>query len=271
MLYQRLQQVIDAQKSLLCIGLDPDIEKLPLTQLDKGGAIFAFCRAIVDATADLVAAYKPQIAYFSAMGAESQLVQLIEYIHARYPDVLVILDAKRGDIDATAKQYAKELFDRYQADVVTLNPYMGLDAITPFLEYRNKGVFMLCKTSNPSADAIQRQIVQTPTGPQPLYRYMAQLCHEWDKNQQMGLVMGATDMAAVQDVRQHYPDVPILAPGVGAQGANMADILRYGRDSQGGGLLINASRSILYASSEADFAQAARAAAMVLYQAMAVV
>jgi orotidine-5'-phosphate decarboxylase len=258
MINQRLEQIWQQKKSLICIGLDPEPSKLPITSLKGGGALFAFCKSIVDATADLVCAYKPQIAYFSAHGAEAQLEQLIAYIHNNYPDVLVVLDAKRGDIDSTATQYAKEAFERYQADYVTLNPYMGYDAVAPFLQDPNKGAFILCKTSNQSAG--QLQDLQLVDGSK-LYQHTAKIVAEWAQKHpnQLGLVMGATDLVALQNIRQAHPHTPLLVPGIGAQGGDLAGVLAAGRHGMGG-LLINASRSILYASQDDDFAEKARQA-----------
>jgi orotidine-5'-phosphate decarboxylase len=262
MINQRLADIWQQKKSLICVGLDPEPAKLPITSLKGGGALFAFCKEIVDATADLVCAYKPQIAYFAAHGAEAQLEQLIAYIHNNYPDVLVILDAKRGDIDATATQYAKEAFERYQADYVTLNPYMGYDTIAPFLNYPDKGAFILCKTSNQSAGDLQNLKLADGSF---LYQQTAKCVETWAQKHpnQLGLVMGATDLAALESIRQAHPDMPFLVPGIGAQGGDLAGVLSTARNPAGG-LLINASRSILYASQDEDFAEKAREATQAL-------
>jgi orotidine-5'-phosphate decarboxylase len=264
MINQRLEQIWQSKKSLICIGLDPEPSKLPITSLKGGGALFAFCKEIVDATADLVCAYKPQIAYFAAHGAEAQLEQLIAYIHNHYPNVLVVLDAKRGDIDATATQYAKEAFERYQADYVTLNPYMGYDTVAPFLKYKDKGAFILCKTSNHSAGELQNLKLADGSF---LYQHTAKTVAQWAKKhpEQLGLVMGATDLMAIQNIRQAYPNIPMLVPGIGAQGGDLAGVIFTGKNLMGG-LLINASRSILYASQDADFAEKAREATLLLAQ-----
>jgi orotidine-5'-phosphate decarboxylase len=268
MINQRLQQIWQNKKSLICIGLDPEPTKLPITSIKGGGALFAFCKEIVDATADLVCAYKPQIAYFSAQGAEAQLEQLIAYIHNNYPDVLVVLDAKRGDIDATATQYAKEAFERYQADYVTINPYMGYDTVAPFLNYKDKGAFILCKTSNQSATELQNLKLADGSF---LYQHTAKIVEQWAQKhpEQLGLVMGATDLSAIQNIRQTHSNMPLLVPGIGAQGGDLAGVLAAGLYSDSaGGMLINASRSILYASQDNDFAEKAREAALLLIQQM---
>lgn len=255
---QRLKKLWQQRQSFVCVGLDPEPAKLPVMLSSGGGALFAFCKTIVDATADLVCAYKPQIAYFAANNAESQLEQLIAYIHNNYPDVVVILDAKRGDIDATAEQYAKEAFERYQADYVTLNPYMGYDTIAPFLAYPDKGAFILCKTSNNSAGELQNQKLENG---EFVYQATARLVQTWAQKHpdQLGLVMGATDIVALENIRQQCPDLPFLVPGIGAQGGDLAAVMKAAQNADGG-LVINASRSILYASQDDDFAEKARQA-----------
>jgi orotidine-5'-phosphate decarboxylase len=256
---QKLTAAWSSQNSLLCVGLDPDPLKMPpFLSSHKGGTMFAFCKAIVDATADLVCAFKPQIAYFSAYHAEDQLEQLISYIHENYPEIPVILDAKRADIGSTANQYAREAFERYNADAVTLNPYMGFDAIEPFLQYDGKGVFLLCRTSNASGDQIQNLMVEN----KPLYMKIAELSTQWNVNGQIGLVTGATYPQEIADIRKIVGDMPLLVPGIGAQGGDIAKTLQAGLLSDGSGLILNSSRAILYASNEDNFAHAARMAAM---------
>jgi orotidine-5'-phosphate decarboxylase len=249
----------DRAQTLLCVGLDPDLARMP-AGIGKGpGAFLSFGKAIVDATADLVCAFKPQIAYFAAEGRESELVALITYIKDRYPAVPVILDAKRGDIGDTARLYAVEAFERYGADAVTVNPYLGQESIQPFLAWPNQGVVLLCRTSNPGSGWLQNH---PPSD--PLFLRVAAGAREWNVHGNLMLVAGATYIEDLRQIRATVGDMPILVPGIGAQGGDLAAVLQSGRDSQGRGLVINASRSILYAGAGTDFAIAARAAAMAL-------
>jgi len=244
--------------TLLCVGLDPDVDRLPVPLRDSADAIYVFCRDIVDATADLACAFKPQIAYFAAARAEAQLERLIAHIHARHPGVPVILDAKRGDIGATAELYAREAFERYDADAVTLSPFMGRDSIAPFLAYGDRGAFLLCRTSNPGGADLQALDV----GGEPLYARLARLvAEEWNKSGQLGLVVGATYPAELAQVRARVGDLPLLVPGIGAQGGDIAATVAAGQSADGSGMLINSSRAILYAGNGADFAERARAVA----------
>jgi orotidine-5'-phosphate decarboxylase len=244
--------------SLLCVGLDPEPSRLPETLRGKAEAVFEFCRAIVDATADLVCCFKPQIAHFAAQRAEDALEQLIAYIHDRHPGVPVILDAKRGDIGSTAQHYATEAFDRYRADAVTANPYLGRDALQPFLDRADKGVILLCRTSNPGA----RDLQDLEVSGRPLYQHVAELvARDWNTHGNCALVVGATYPAELATVRSFIGDMAILVPGVGAQGGDVEAVMRNGRNAKGAGLIISSSRAILYASAEADFADAARNAA----------
>ena len=246
--------------SLLCVGLDPDPAKFPAHLKDRPEAIYEFCRAIVDATADLVCAYKPQIAYFAGESAEAQLESIIDYIHAEYPGIPVILDAKRGDIGATAAQYAREAFVRYQADALTVNPYMGFDSIEPYLEYPDCGLIVLCRTSNPGGSDLQNLDL---AGGGKLYQHVAGLVAEkWNRHGQAALVVGATFPAELSDVRRIVGEVPLLVPGIGAQGGDVQVAVNAGRTAAGTGLMINSSRAILYAGKGEDFAQAARAVAL---------
>ena len=244
--------------SLLCVGLDPEPARLPRSLDGRPDAIFEFCRDIVDATVDYVCAYKPQIAYFSAHRAEAQLEQLIAHIHARHPGVPVILDAKRGDIGSTAVQYASEAFERYRADAVTVNPYMGFDSLQPYLEHSDKGVIVLCRTSNPGGSDLQFLDVSG----QPLYQAVARLAAgKWNAGGQLGLVVGATFPREIEVVRGIVGDMPLLIPGIGAQGGDIEATVKAGRTAAGSGMLINSSRAIIYAGEGEDFAQAAGLAA----------
>ena len=244
--------------SLLCVGLDPDPAKFPVAIRGRDDKIFEFCAAIVDATADLVCAFKPQIAYFAARRAEEQLEALVAHIHDKHPGIPVILDAKRGDIGSTAEQYAVEAFERYRADAVTVNPYMGRDSVDPYLAYPGKGVILLCRTSNPGGSDLQFLDV----GGEKLYERVARLvAGEWNAAGQCALVVGATFPAEIAQVRAIVGDLPLLVPGIGAQGGDIEATVRAGRTADGSGLMINSSRAILYASADEHFAAAARAVA----------
>ncbi|ACQ96630.1 orotidine-5'-phosphate decarboxylase [Burkholderia pseudomallei] len=241
--------------SLLCVGLDPEPTKFPAHLENQPDAIFDFCREIVDATAPFASAFKPQIAYFAAHRAEDQLERLIAHIHLQHPGLPVILDAKRGDIGSTAEQYAREAFERYRADAVTVNPYMGFDSIEPYLEYDDKGVVVLCRTSNPGGSDLQF----LETGGRPLYQVVADLAaSQWNaKTGQLALVVGATFPREIEIVRGIVGDMPLLIPGIGAQGGDVAATVAAGRTADGAGMMINSSRAILYASRGDDFADAA--------------
>ena len=248
-----------AADSLLCVGLDPDRSRFPPHLRDAGDAVFRFCREIVDATGDLVCAFKPQIAYFASMRAESQLEKLIDHVRQQHPAVPVILDAKRGDIGATAEHYAREAFERYGADAVTLSPYMGYDSIQPFLAYADRGAFLLCRTSNPGGADLQ----MLDAGGEPLYQRLARLvANEWNTQGQLGLVVGATYPAELAAVRSVAGELPLLVPGIGAQGGDIAATVAAGQSADGFGMLINSSRAILYAGNGEDFAEHARAVAL---------
>ena len=245
--------------SLLCVGLDPDPAKFPAHL--KGRAqgdnspIFEFCAAIVDATADLACAFKPQIAYFAARRAEDQLEALIAHIHEKHPGIPVILDAKRGDIGSTAEQYAVEAFERFRADAVTVNPYMGRDSVEPWLAWPDKGVILLCRTSNPGGSDLQFLDV----GGEKLYERVARLAaKDWNSSGQIGLVVGATFPAEIARVREIVGDLPLLVPGIGAQGGDIEATVKAGQTADGSGLMINSSRAILYAGRDENFAAAAR-------------
>ena len=256
-----------AHRSRLCVGLDPDPTRLPGRWAGRVEHLYDFCAAVVDATAELVCAYKPQIAYFAAHGAEDQLERLMAHIRVVAPDVPIILDAKRGDIGSTAQQYAKEAFERYGADAVTLSPFMGFDSVEPYLQYPGKGVFLLCRTSNPGGDDLQARRLADVPGQPLLYEHIAALAQgPWNRHGQMGLVVGATYPQEIERVRAIAPTVPLLIPGVGAQGGDAATTVSAGwrGDAQGqttGPVIVNSSRAILYASTGDDFATAARAEA----------
>ena len=252
--------------SLVCVGLDPEPSKFPAHLRNDPDAVFAFCSAIVDATSDLVCCFKPQIAHFAALGAEDALQRLIAHIHAAHPGVPVILDAKRGDIGSTAQNYAIEAFDRYGADAVTANPYLGRDSVQPFLDRADKGVVILCRTSNPGAGDFQDLDVRNNDGTgKPLYQRVAEtVARDWNGNGNCMLVVGATWPEQLRDVRAIVGDMPLLIPGVGAQGGDVEAVVTNGRTADGGGLVISSSRAILYAGSGPDFADAARAATIEL-------
>ncbi len=252
--------------SMLCVGLDPEPSRFPLPWRDDPRRIYDFCAAVVDATHDLAIAFKPQIAYFAAHRAEEQLERLIAHIAAVAPQVPVILDAKRGDIGATAEQYAREAFERYRADALTLSPFMGFDSIEPYLRHADKGLFLLCRTSNPGGSDLQAQPLASG---QLLYERIAELAQgPWNRSGQLGLVVGATYPDEIARVRALAPTLPLLIPGIGAQGGDAAATVRAGWRQAGGHtvgpIIVNASRAILYAGSGADFGAAARRAALQL-------
>lgn len=255
MFYEQLATRWHETNSMVCVGLDPDPERFPEFILDQEHPIFTFCQAIIDATQAWVCAFKPQIAHFSALGAEDELEMVVDYLKEFYPDIPVILDAKRGDIGSTAEKYAMEAFERYGTDAVTLNPYLGPDTLTPYTKYEDKGLFVLCHTSNPGAGTLQNLQADN----KPLYMHVADMCLSLNENDQFGLVVGATHINVLKSVRQHVGDMPILVPGVGEQGGDIKQVIEAGRDSSGYGLIINASRSVLYASQGNDFAKAAQA------------
>jgi orotidine-5'-phosphate decarboxylase len=265
-----LEQLQGAERqngSLLCVGLDPEPGKFPASMKGDVSKIYDFCAQIVDATADLAISFKPQIAYFAAHRAEDQLEKLMAHMRRIAPHVPVILDAKRGDIGATAEQYALEAFERYGADAVTLSPFMGFDSVQPYLKHHGKGAFLLCRTSNPGGDDLQNQRLASVEGQPLLYEHIAKLAQgPWNVNGQLGLVVGATYPAEIERVRSLAPTLPLLIPGVGAQGGDAVATIKAGyRQSKGattGAVIVSSSRAILYASSGDDFAQAARQEAM---------
>ena len=263
-----LRNAATQNNSMLCVGLDPEPARFPDLLRGDPRKMYDFCAAIVDATADLVCAFKPQIAYFAAHGAEDQLERLMQHLRANAPQVPVILDAKRGDIGSTAEQYAKEAFERYGADAVTLSPFMGFDSVAPYLQYPGKGAFLLCRTSNPGGDDLQNQRLSSVEGEPLLYEHIAHLANgPWNTSGQLGLVVGATYPAEIERVRALAPTLPLLIPGVGAQGGDAAATVQAGWRGDGAGattgaVIVNSSRAILYAGEGTDFADAARAAAL---------
>jgi orotidine-5'-phosphate decarboxylase len=257
----KLNAAWSSNDSLLCVGLDPDLQRLPEHLRSHPEGIAEFCKAIIDATADLACAFKPQIAYFAALGAERQLEAICGYLRAKYPHIPLILDAKRGDIGATAHQYAREAYERYGADAVTVSPYMGFDSVEPYMEWKERGVIVLCRTSNAGGSDLQFLDV----GGRPLYQHVARLVAEkWNRNGQCALVVGATFPEELAQVRAIVGDMPLLVPGIGAQGGDIAASVHAGRTAAGTGMMINSSRAILYAQPQGteDFAAAARRVAL---------
>lgn len=241
--------------SMLCVGIDPDLAQMPRPLDGVHDALFLFGRDIVDATADLACAFKPQIAHFASQQAEDQLERLCHHIREQHPEALLILDAKRGDIGSTAEHYAREAFHRYGAHAVTVNPYLGTDAVEPFLRHEGHGAFFLCRTSNPGGADLQGLDV----GGRPLYERVAELvASRWSALGEAGLVVGATYPDELAQVREIAGELPILVPGIGAQGGDIRAAVRAGVDCHGTGLVVNSSRAIIYASPGDDFAEKAR-------------
>jgi orotidine-5'-phosphate decarboxylase len=260
---QQLGRAWEKNDSLVCVGLDPEIERFPAHIREEPSPIFQFNRTIIDATADLVCAYKPQFAHYAAYEAEDQLERTIEYIHRVHPGIPVILDAKRGDIGNTAERYAIEAFERYGADAVTVNPYLGGDSLEPFLRHAERGVAILCRTSNPGAGDLQ----DLPVAGRPLYQVVAELAaRRWNSRGNCLLLVGATYPRELAEVRSLVGDMPLLVPGVGAQGGDVEQVVGNGCTRSGTGLIVSSSRAILYASAGEDFAQAARAATAHLHE-----
>ena len=256
--YQKLVASWESRKSLLCIGLDPDFRKLPANLLQSKTPLLDFNKIIIDSTAEFACAYKPQVAHYAAARAESELEDTIAYIKSSYPDLPIILDAKRGDIGPTAGMYAVEAFERYQADAVTINPYIGSDTITPFADYADRGIIVLCRTSNPHSDNIQGLI----SDGYKIYEHVAMLAAKnWNRNKNIALVVGAAFPKDLAGVRKIVGDMPLLVPGIGVQGGDLRAVLKHGLDQRGTGLMINVSRAIMYASTGSDFDRAAFRAA----------
>ena len=253
--YEKLKTIWRENNSLVCVGLDPDISRFPEKLRNEPESIFKFNKAIIDSTYDLVCAYKPQIAYFAAESAEDQLEKTIKYIQTEYPEIPIILDAKRGDIGSTAQKYAIEAFERYRADAVTVNPYLGFDSVEPFLSYKERGTILLCRTSNPGASDFQDLEVDG----EPLYKRVALLASKkWNTNENCLLVVGATWPSQMSEIRNLVGEMPFLVPGVGAQGGDVEAMVKAGKTKDGTGLIISSSRGVLYAGSGEDFGNAAR-------------
>jgi orotidine-5'-phosphate decarboxylase len=259
-----LERAWERNDSLLCVGLDPEIERFPVEIAAAPSPIFQFNKAVIDATHDLVCAYKPQFAHYAAYEAEDQLERTIDYVHRTYPGIPVILDGKRGDVGNTAERYAIEAFERYGADAATVNPYLGGDSLEPFLKHADKGVVILCRTSNPGA----RDLQDLEVGTRRLYHVVAELAAaRWNGNGNCALVVGATYPRELAEVRRIVGEMPLLLPGVGAQGADVAQAVMNGQTAKGTGLMVSSSRAILYGAQRAagaDFAAGARAAAEAL-------
>ena len=253
---EKLKKISQKNNSLLCVGLDTELEKIPNLLLGEKDPIFAFNQAIIDSTSDLVCAYKPNLAFYEAYGIKGLevLKKTCEYIPENIP---IILDAKRGDIGNTSKMYAKAIFDEFKADGVTLNPYLGEDSLSPFLEYEDKCSFILCLTSNTGAKDFQLLNFDG----KPLYKIVVEKVKSWNKKMNCGLVVGATYPEQLKEIRELVEDLPILIPGVGAQKGDVELTVKYGTDKNGELAIINSSRGVIYASSEKDFAQSARAEA----------
>lgn len=254
---QKLNSIIEKNNSLLCIGLDTDQEKIPQHLLKNEDPVFEFNKNIIDTTSDLVCAYKPNIAYYEKDGIEGlkALKKTVEYLQNQYPKIPIICDCKRGDIGSTSLQYAKSLFDYYQFDAVTVNPYLGFDAIEPFSQYKNKGIIVLCKTSNNGASDFQDLLIDN----NPLYLKVAEKVIEWNKKYgNFLMVMGATWPEQIEKVRKMTKDMFFLVPGVGTQGGDLGNTLKFGLTEEKSGLIINSSRGIIYAGNDKDFSQKAR-------------
>jgi len=265
----RLARAQQSSGSLLCVGLDPELAKLPrdlgatTDRTSSADSLYTFNRRVIDATADITAAYKPQIAFYGAVGAEEQLLASIRYIRERAPAALIILDAKRSDIGNTAEAYAREAFDRYGADAVTVNPYMGEDSVRPFLSRPDRGAILLCRTSNPGARDFQDLAVDG----MPLYRRVAaRAAGHWNEHRNLMLVVGATYPREMAELRQAHPEMSFLVPGIGAQGGDLDATLEAGLDAGGAGLLISSSRNIIYAGGGS--AEGIRSAAAELHAAI---
>lgn len=256
--FETLNSAMDRNDSLVCVGLDPAMAKLPECMRSQKQAFFEFNRRIVDATRDFVCCYKPQSAFYAGEDRDDELRLTIDYIHENAPGIPVILDVKRGDIGSTAEQYAREAFERYGADAVTVNPYMGFDAVKPFLDHADKGVIVLCRTSNPNSGDLQSLVCDG----HPLYEHLACLVRDkWNGSGNAALVVGATYPEELKRLRELCPGMVFLVPGVGAQGGDVEKVVRNGCDASGRGIIVNSSRGIIFAGKGDDFAAAAGRAA----------
>jgi orotidine-5'-phosphate decarboxylase len=255
----KLTRAVDANDSLVCVGLDPDPSKLPAAVQDKDNPVLYFNKAIIDATADLVCVYKPNWAFYGALGACAwpTIKGTLEHVPDNVP---VLVDAKVGDIGSTAERYARMFFDEMGADALTVTPYMGTDAVEPFTAYRDKGVILVCLTSNPGADDFEKQ--QLADG--PLYEYVARQAQVWNTAGNCGLVVGGTQPEHMARMRALVPEMPFLIPGIGAQGGDLEAAVAKGQNADGAGIMVNSSRGIIYASDGPDFAEAARQAVLEL-------
>lgn len=253
---EKINQAWDLNRSLVCVGLDPDLEKLPSPFNREKESIVPFLKAIVEATHQYACAFKPQAAFFNGIGAEAQLEEVCHWIKKTYPQHLLILDSKRGDIGNTARMYAKEAFDRYQADAVTVNPYMGSDSWAPFVERAEHAAVILCRTSNPSGEQYQPEVFE---------KLSKEVQSSYEESPNKMMVVGATRPEELAQVRSLAPNVPFLVPGVGAQGGDIQEVLRNGKDKDGKGLVISSSRGILYSGQGADFQEKAAESAQALF------
>ena len=255
--YCKLDNAWRENNSLVCVGLDPDLDKIPQHLMSRPHPVFDFNKQIIDATADLACAYKLQIAYYAGYAIEDQLTLTIKHLAGNYPYLPILLDAKRNDIGATAEMYAKEAFDRYSADAVTVNPYLGGDALLPFLKRKEKGTIILCRTSNPGGNDLQHLVVAG----RPLYQVVAEMAvTDWNENKNVALVVGATYPRELGEVRKIVGSMPLLVPGIGAQKGDLEGAVKNGLADNGAGMIINSSRGIIYAGDGLDFAQDARKA-----------
>ena len=257
---ERLDAGCTVKQSLVCVGLDPDPTLMPTQD------VFAFNKGIVGATRDLVCAYKPNIAFYEALGLAGlkALEQTIQHIRTVAPEVVILMDAKRGDVGSTAIAYARAMFEVWGVDAATVSPYGGHDAVQPFLDYEDKGVFVWCRSSNPGAGELQDLVVSSSgeEGRRPFYEWVAMRAAKWNNAKNIGLVVGGTYPGELTRVRELCPDMPILIPGIGVQEGYLEESVRRGTDSQGRRALISSSRGIIYASRGQDFAEAARKATL---------
>lgn len=263
----RLRESSLKNDSLLCVGLDVDPDRIPEALRGHADWVYEFGKGIIEATSDLVCAYKPNLAFYEALG-QTGLEALARIVKAVPPDIPVIGDAKRGDVGHTAQMYARALFDGYGFDAVTVNPYLGLDTVAPFLEYRDRGIFILCKTSNPGSGDFQDLRCETADGAYPLYQVVARKAVGLAASGSVGLVVGATYPQELANIRQIAPGLPLLIPGIGAQSGDIEKTVLFGTDAQGQMAVINSSRQIIYASPGPDWREAARLAAANLRDSM---